>query len=49
MSYSAEIFDAADKELENRRMRSETELEKRRKILFARSPRAEEIEPCAAG
>ena len=44
MSYSAEIFDAADKELENRRMRSETELEKRRKILFARSPRAEEIE-----
>lgn len=44
MSYSPEIIETAEKELEKRRMASETELEKRRSILFARSPRAEEIE-----
>ena len=36
MSYSPEIFETAEKELEKRRMASETELEKRRSILFAR-------------
>lgn len=44
MSYSPEIFEAAEKELEKRRLHSEMDLEKRRSILFARSPRAEEIE-----
>ena len=44
MSYSPEVFEAAEKELEKRRLKSELDLEKRRSILFARSPRAEEIE-----
>ena len=48
MSYSPEIIEAAEKELENRRLQSEMELEKRRNILFARSPRAEEIEQIIA-
>lgn len=44
MGYSSEVYELAESELERRRMLSEQELEKRREILFARSPRAEEIE-----
>lgn len=44
MGYSPEIYQSAEKKLEHRRMFSEQELEKRRNILYMRSPRAEEIE-----
>ena len=44
MGYAPEIYEEAEKTLELKRIRSERELEKRRSILYARSPRAEEIE-----
>ncbi len=44
MGYPPEVYELAESELEKRRMLSEQELEKRREILYARSPRAEEIE-----
>ena len=44
MGYSAEIYELAEGELEKRRLRSEQALEKRRSLLYARSPRAAELE-----
>lgn len=44
MGYPREVYELAESELERRRMISEQDLEKRRELLFARSPRAEEIE-----
>lgn len=44
MGYSPDIYAAADQELELRRLQSERDLERRRTILFSRSPRAEELE-----
>ena len=44
MSYSSEIYNAAEQKMEQRRTKAESELELRRRILYARSSRAEEIE-----
>ncbi len=44
MSYSAEIYNTAEQEMQKRRTEAEAALEQRRSILYARSPRAEEIE-----
>lgn len=44
MSYSAEVYGIAQQEMEHRRTEAELALEKRRDILYARSPRAEAIE-----
>ena len=44
MSYSADVYADADRELERRRTEAEAALETRRSILYARSPRAEAIE-----
>ncbi len=44
MSYTADVYEAAEKEILNRRIKAETDLERRRDILYARSPRALEIE-----
>lgn len=44
MSYSRDVIERAEAELEKRRMYSEQELEKRREILFSRAPRARQIE-----
>ncbi len=44
MSYSKDVYAQAEAILEKRRMYSEQELEKRRELLYARSPRAEKLE-----
>ena len=44
MSYSSEIYNAAEQKMEQRRTKAEAELAFRRRILYARSSRAEEIE-----
>lgn len=44
MSYSSEVYKEALRVMENRRTEAEMKLERRREILYARSPRAEEIE-----
>ncbi len=44
MGYSREVYDEALNKLQKKRIRSERELQKRRDILFLRSPRAEAIE-----
>ena len=49
MGYSREIYEQAEKTLELRRLYSEQELDKRRRILYGRSPRAETIERTIAG
>ena len=48
MGYSPDIYAAAEKTLELRRLKSEQDLEKRRGILFAAQPRAEQIERAIA-
>ena len=48
MGYSSEIYEEAERKLERRRILSEQELDKRRNILFLRSPRAEKIEQTIA-
>lgn len=48
MGYSSEVYDEAEAKLERRRILSEQELDKRRRVLFLRSPRAEKIEQTIA-
>ncbi len=43
MGYARDVYDEAEKKLERRRMYNEQALEKRRQILYQRSPRAEEL------
>ena len=44
MSYPSDVYAQAMSVLEKRRIFSEQELEKRRELLFARSPRAQQLE-----
>lgn len=44
MGYSPDVYDEAKIKLEKRRISNEQDLEKRRKFIFSRSPRAEQIE-----
>ncbi|MBQ3928515.1 MAG: ATP-binding protein [Clostridia bacterium] len=43
MGYSREIYEEAEAKLERRRLYSEQELQKRRDLLYMRSPKAEEL------
>ncbi len=48
MGYSTEVYEAAERELQDRRNRAEQELDRRRTLLYNRSPRAKEIEQLIA-